>query len=299
MENKVSYTIVGIFVISFIISIIVFILWLARYNIDETNLKYYKIYVNESISGLQKNSLVSYKGIDIGEVKSIQINKKNIEQIEILLYVNDYTIIKQNSKAIIQSQGISGNKFIEIINGTHDAKILEVKKDGFGVIPLEQSFLTKLSNSAEDMSKKFDSILNKINIMLNEKTITNIDEIMKNINKSTKHLYNEQMNFDKLLNKLNSLLSQKNISNISDTLENSNKASEQINILLQNDIKNLVKHIKETLDNANSNSNSINETLVKFENVMDNVNAKINELSSNPSDVFIIRDTKYGPGEIK
>ena len=174
LENKVSYTIVGVFVLSLLIGIILFVLWLARYNLDDENLRHYKIYVTESISGLEKNSLVTYKGIDIGQVQKVNIDKNNIEQIEITIYVSDYRMIKENSSAIIQNKGISGNKFIEIVGGTNESKTLAINENGFGVIPVKLSFVDELSSSAEIMTGKFESILNKIDTLINEIMINNI-----------------------------------------------------------------------------------------------------------------------------
>lgn len=299
MENKVSYTIVGIFVLSFFIGIILFILWLARYDIDKSNLKYYKIYVKDSISGLQKNSIVSYKGLDIGQVESIKIDKTNIEQIEVLLFVSDYTIIKKNSYAVIESKGITGNKYIEIMGGTHDSDVLEVNSNGFGIIPLQKSFMNKITSDAGDIVNKFDGILEKLNLLISEKTILNVEQIVENINISTKHLYKEQMNFDLLINKIDSILSKDNISNISIGLNNMKEATQEINSLMKEDIKSLINQIKTTLKNANNNSNNINATLDKFENLMLNVDEKIDTISNDMGKVFQVRDIKYGPGEIK
>ena len=299
MENKVSYTIVGIFVLSFFIGIILFILWLARYDIDKSNLKYYKIYVKDSISGLQKNSIVSYKGLDIGQVESIKIDKTNIEQIEVLLFVSDYTIIKKNSYAVIESKGITGNKYIEIMGGTHDSDVLEVNSNGFGIIPLQKSFMNKITSDAGDIVNKFDGILEKLNLLISEKTILNVEQIAENINISTKHLYKEQMNFDLLINKIDSILSKDNISNISIGLNNMKEATQEINSLMKEDIKSLINQIKTTLKNANNNSNNINATLDKFENLMLNVDEKIDTISNDMGKVFQVRDIKYGPGEIK
>ena len=299
MENKVSYTIVGIFVLSFFIGIILFILWLARYDIDKSNLKYYKIYVKDSISGLQKNSIVSYKGLDIGQVESIKIDKTNIEQIEVLLFVSDYTIIKKNSYAVIESKGITGNKYIEIMGGTHDSDVLELNSNGFGIIPLKKSFINKITSDAGDIVSKFDGILEKLNVLISKKTLLNVEEIVENINISTKHLYKEQMNFDLLLEKIDSILSKENISNISIGLNNMKEATQEINSLMKEDIKSLINQIKTTLKNANNNSNNINATLDKFENLMLNVDEKIDTISNDMGKVFQVRDIKYGPGEIK
>lgn len=299
MENKVSYTIVGLFVLSLLIGIILFVLWLTRYNLDNENIKYYKIYAKESISGLEKNSLVTYKGIDIGQVQKVNIDKNNIEQIEISIYVSDYRMVKENSFAIIQSKGISGNKFIEIVGGTNDSKTLAINENGFGIIPVKLSFVDELSSSAEKMTGKFESILNKIDTLINEKTINNINGIFNNINKSTQHLYHEQMSFDILLEKMNSLLSKQNTKSINESIINVKKISDKMNDIIENDVKKVLRDVNKSINNINSNSLNFNTSLNKFEDLMLNIDYKINDFSDNAGKIFQVRELKYGPGEIK
>ncbi|MCJ8327233.1 MAG: MlaD family protein [Campylobacterales bacterium] len=299
MENKVSYTIVGLFVLSLLIGIILFVLWLTRYNLDNENIKYYKIYAKESISGLEKNSLVTYKGIDIGQVQKVNIDKNNIEQIEISIYVSDYRMVKENSFAIIQSKGISGNKFIEIVGGTNDSKTLDINENGFGIIPVKLSFVDELSASAEKMTGKFESILNKIDTLINEKTINNINGIFNNINKSTQHLYHEQMSFDILLEKMNSLLSKQNTKSINESIINVKKISDKMNDIIENDVKKVLRDVNKSINNINSNSLNFNTSLNKFEDLMLNIDYKINDFSDNAGKIFQVRELKYGPGEIK
>ncbi|NQY54337.1 MAG: MCE family protein [Campylobacteraceae bacterium] len=299
MENKVSYTIVGLFVLSLLIGIILFVLWLTRYNLDNENIKYYKIYAKESISGLEKNSLVTYKGIDIGQVQKVNIDKNNIEQIEISIYVSDYRMVKENSFAIIQSKGISGNKFIEIVGGTNDSKTLAINENGFGIIPVKLSFVDELSSSAEKMTGKFESILTKIDTLINEKTINNINGIFNNINKSTQHLYHEQMSFDILLEKMNSLLSKQNTKSINESIINVKKISDKMNDIIENDVKKVLRDVNKSINNINSNSLNFNTSLNKFEDLMLNIDYKINDFSDNAGKIFQVRELKYGPGEIK
>ena len=54
MENKARYTVVGLFVLVFTIAMVLFILWLARYDIEEINAKEYRLYSKTSIGGLNK-----------------------------------------------------------------------------------------------------------------------------------------------------------------------------------------------------------------------------------------------------
>lgn len=54
MENKASYSMVEILIVLLSIEITVFALWLENYDAKE-DIRYYKIYMSESVSGLVRN----------------------------------------------------------------------------------------------------------------------------------------------------------------------------------------------------------------------------------------------------
>lgn len=240
MENKARYTIVGLFVLLFTIAMVLFILWLARYDIKEINAKEYRIYSKTSIAGLNKNSIVEYKGLDIGTVDKIRIDPKNLEQIEIILKITNPSVIKTNSYAIVQSQGVTGNKTIEIEGGTQDAKLLLNNKNSFAIIPLKKSFLEKLTTSANSISEQVESILRRFEIILNDRNIENIEKILINANSSSKQL-------DDVMLKVNNLIENSLIK----TLKNIDNMTQSIEGVVKKDISKTIKKIDSLSDNFN------------------------------------------------
>lgn len=312
MENKARYTVVGLFVLIFTIALIVFILWLARYDIKGINSKEYRLYSKTSIAGLNINSSIKYKGLDIGTVNQIQINPKNLEEIEIILKITKPEVIKIDSFAIVQSQGVTGNKIIEIDGGTNDAIILEVKENSFARIPLKQSFLDKLTSSAENISLQVETILSRFEKLLNEKNIKNIDGILTNTKDSTKNL-------DELLLKVNDLVENSvnktllNINNMTKSIDEVvkkdisqavkkiekvssgiNLLSEDIRVIVNKDVKNLIKELEKTTTSAQG----IDKILYQLENTLDKIDTTVEEFNTNGGDmIFKTREVKYGPGE--
>lgn len=312
MENKARYTLVGLFVLSFIIATVVFILWLARYNLEEVDAKEFRIYSTVSIGGLSKNSIVEYKGLNIGLIEKIQINPRNIEQIEIILKITKPNIIKNDSYAIIQSEGLTGNKSIEITGGTNDSKILEVKRGSFAVIPLKKSFIDKITSSAGNISLQIETILQKFEILLNEKNIEHINNILKNANSSSE-------NFDKMMLKVNDILE----TNLVKTLDKLDNMTTSIDSVVKNDVKNTFKEIESLTKNLNllgsdiknlvnndvkllikdirqttDSSKDIDIVLDQLEDTLKQIDSTINDFGQNGGNmIFDTRELKYGPGE--
>lgn len=312
MENKARYTIVGLFVLIFTIAMILFILWLARYDLEEINAKEFRLYSKTSIAGLNKNSIVEYKGLDIGTVNEIRIDPKNLEQIEIVLKITNPSVIKTNSYAIVQSQGVTGNKLIEIEGGTKEAELLETKEGSFAIIPLKKSFIDKLTSSAGNITSQIESVLKRFEVLLNDKNMQNIDQILVNTNSSTKNLEQTMLKVNNLIE--NSLVTTlKNIDNMTNSIdlvvkkdiaktirkinslsENFNLLSKDVSSIINNDVKALIQELKQTA----KSTQGIDKVLNDLENTLEKIDTTVEDFSQNGGDmIFKTRKVNYGPGE--
>lgn len=309
MENRASFTIVGFFLITFTIALAFFTIWLAKYNIDENSVKYFKIYTKDSISGLKINSSITYKGINVGSVKEIKINKNNSEEIEVLLQLTNPEIVKMDSKALIASKGVTGIKEVEILGGSKESPTLKSTKDNISTIPLAKGLFDELKSKAENITDRVDNLLNQMNLLFSDKFRDDLHSIFENVNKSTKHFVEQQKDIDKLIVKFDTLLAasnieniNKSISNINLTTKNFNTVSSEIHQIIQDDIKNLIQEdIKSVLNEMKTTlkkREDVEHLIYKLDNSIDNINDKFSTLLDNPSDIiFKRREVIYGPGE--
>src|SRR5687768_2587669 len=111
METKVNYTIVGAFIILLIAAICLGIIWLAS-GLSLEKYTTYLVYMQESVSGLSVDSTVEYNGVDVGKVKSIELNHKNPQLVEVLLSIKSTTPITRGTSATLTSRGVTGVVYI-------------------------------------------------------------------------------------------------------------------------------------------------------------------------------------------
>lgn len=330
MENKARYTLVGLFIVVFTISLVSFILWQARYSFSDVTLYEYRLYSKKSIAGLNEKSFVEYKGLNIGVVDEIRINPLNSEEIEVILKINQKNIIREDSSAVVQSQGISGNKTIEINGGSSTSKPL-IPKDNknYAVIPLNLSFLDNMTTNAQSITEKIDNLLNKFDLLISQKNINNIESSLSNAT-NTSH------NLDKTIKNIDNLIENEIKENLNTTSQNLNKTIKNIDSLIENEIKkniNIVfqERVPKTFDNIDkltkewsllsqklqklidndiisliNNANNtidaagnIEELLLKAEETLEKVDNTLEQLNENGGDmIFKTRDEHYGPREI-
>ncbi|HLP53370.1 MAG TPA: MlaD family protein [Chitinophagales bacterium] len=104
------------------------LLILALYFIGRnTNLfsKTFKIYATfENVNGLKKGNNVRYAGIDVGTIKQIEIVNPHTIRVEMSVESELKKIIRKNSIVSIGTDGLMGNKLINISAGTEDAELI-------------------------------------------------------------------------------------------------------------------------------------------------------------------------------
>lgn len=72
-----------------------------------------------------KKPLSNFRGVQIGEVRTITINPKNAEEVLVTIRVQENAPIKENTYAVIEAQGITGLSFIQLQGGTNEAQDLK------------------------------------------------------------------------------------------------------------------------------------------------------------------------------
>lgn len=290
MENKARYTLVGVFVLFFTVCLVAFALWLAKYGEHHQKSSQYRMYVKESVSGLSKNSLVFYKGLEVGIVKTIHINPNNLEEIEIIINIYNSHLIKEDTYAKIESQGVTGNKTIELSGGTQDSKVLPLNNKGYAIIPVQASLLSKLTSQASNITDKMNITLEKINKLLNEENINNFNKLLKNTELSSN-------NFNEFINELRSLV-QSNVKNsmikIDTMSDNVSTLSKDINTFIKKDLKHTLKQFERTLDETQD----IDIILDEFKRTLEKINTTLDDVNENKGNMFFeTREISYGPGE--
>ncbi len=92
----------------------------------------------ESVSGLETGANVRVAGLEAGEVEEIQVPSQTSSSFRVKLRLTDkvHPLVRQDSVALIQTEGLVGDKFLEISKGSSQAAEC---KDG-GTIPSKEPF---------------------------------------------------------------------------------------------------------------------------------------------------------------
>jgi phospholipid/cholesterol/gamma-HCH transport system substrate-binding protein len=205
METRAGYMIVGLFVLLSIFGILSFFLWLAKTDFDyKTNL--YTIYFQGSVTGLTLGGTVNYLGVPVGNVKKIELDPKNLEQVNITVAIKDSIPVREDAYASLELQGLTGYKFVQITGGSADSPLLKAKPgQPYPVIPSRYSGVEEIMTTLPRMVNKFTNLVDRINATFSEENRNRFSSILKNTDTLSKELAKSSAPLNSLINNLEKL----------------------------------------------------------------------------------------------
>jgi len=164
MDDKVNYSLVGIFVLALGAALVAGVLWLAAGMGGRDTMNPYQAVIQESVAGLSVDAPVKYLGVDVGKVSRIQIDPRNSQQVRLHFLIDRGTPIKQDSLAVLKTQGLTGIAYIELSGGSAGSKTLLAGADGVApTIPFKLSLGARLENVLTNVLANVDRTSNNLN----------------------------------------------------------------------------------------------------------------------------------------
>lgn len=182
MESKAYALWTGVFMLILIATLIAVIVWMS--NKGEKALTEYQLIAKESVSGLNREAPVLYRGIQIGRVTVLDIDPKNMQQVIIKIGIRSDLKLSLNSYAKLVGQGITGLTFIEL-NDPGGALITDPKKT---IIPVYPSILQQVGIALPEAIVEFKKIGGQLNQLLDDQHQKHIQEILSNVSQASKQL---------------------------------------------------------------------------------------------------------------
>lgn len=303
-----NYTLVGAFVLILGGALLAAALWLASGGAWQKKYDLYLTVEEESVAGLNLNAPVKYSGVDVGKVSEIQLDPADPQRVILLFAIERGTPIKQDTVAVLKTQGLTGITYVELSGGARDAAPLTVT-DGnqYPVIRSKPSISARLENVLTRVLSKLDSTSGSINALLSAENQAAFKSALADIAIVAHTIAARQETIDA------------GIANAGRTLENSSRASAKLGPAIEGvdrsalAIEKMAKEVTRTSASAGKTVNSIGadvqrfsaETLPELERLLGELSALSTSLRSlteqterNPASLlFGRRPVAEGPGE--
>lgn len=177
-----------------------------------------KSYFN-NVSGLVEGNKVRYSGITVGSVSEISIVSDSTILVEMTIDQKTRKFIRKDSKVEINSDGLMGNKIVNILPGTASAGSVSDEEFLMSIDPIElEDVLLEVKGVIKEgrrVTNNLIEITNKINngsgdlaLLLNDNTITTrindigdeLTQTTENVNSITSKIDNGDGDLGRLIN---------------------------------------------------------------------------------------------------
>jgi len=165
----VNHALVGLFVLGLGAVLVAGVLWLASGGAFKQKYDLYLAVSDESVSGLNLNAPVKYNGVAVGKVKDIRLDPRSQERVNLLFAIEQGTPIKEDTVAVLKSQGLTGIAYVELSGGAQDSPLLQaVAGNAYPQIPTKPSLSARLENILTSVLARLDSTSSSINSILSD-----------------------------------------------------------------------------------------------------------------------------------
>ena len=192
MENKAHALIAGAFVVVVTALLAALAIWLTR---DSTQRNLYEMSTSETVSGLQPQATVRYRGVAVGKVEDIGFDQKVKGNVLIRVSIDQAAPMTRSTFATVASQGVTGLGFIQLDDNGESTERLVPNDDDPPRIVLKPGGLDKLLrqsevifNQAEQATARINQLLSPRNEAAINTAVTQLAEAAGSINRVAKAL---------------------------------------------------------------------------------------------------------------
>lgn len=291
MENQTHAFAAGLFVLLLGIAAVMAIKWFSDDDIDHNH--YLLISADGSVSGLNPEASVRYRGVNIGKVETIYFDPENMRNIIVRIAANSLIKLPAGTYAQLASQGITGLTYIEL-----NDELIETESgylEDEARIPLRASLIKTVFDSLEEILTNSSNAIKQINQLLNEKNQTHFSNLLDYLGQAVQ-------NYDRLAEELqHGLQTLPKLSNeFTASLKQSRQVMESADQILHtlNQQQGLVDNLTQGAQEIPATLASLHATSQAVTHSTRKLNQLINLLETHPQSlIFGKPDAAPGPGE--
>lgn len=254
METRANNVWVGAVTLGLLAVLAAFIVWIARWN--ETSQTSYDIFFKQSVDGLSEGAQVTFSGVPIGQIETIELWRKDPSFVRVRIAVNEKVPILLGTVATIQGSftGVSNIQLEGAVKGA--PPITEKGPEGAPVIPTKRGGLGELLNTAPVLLDRLATVSERLNLALSDKNLKSLENILANTDRFSAGLADASPQVQSTLAELQLTLKQATL-----TLTEFEKVARSADQFLSADGQALSKDLRATLKSASGAAKELEATL--------------------------------------
>ncbi|MDD1612454.1 MAG: MlaD family protein, partial [Methylococcaceae bacterium] len=176
-KNKYAL-ITGVFLIGLTTATSLVVYWIGHF---ERERDIYYVSTRHSVSGLNPESTVFYRGIAVGKVLDVHFDPRDSGTILVPIEVDKSIELSKGVYATLQLKGVTGLTQINLEDSEQLGARLPPGDNPANRIPLMPSLADRLMNTGEDILKKAEIIMARLSAFLSNENEKNVSDILINL----------------------------------------------------------------------------------------------------------------------
>ena len=165
MENKSHALAAGIFLIVVTALLAGLGLWLSR---DKTDYRIFELSSKGSVTGLQPQAAVRYKGVAVGKVTKVGFDPQATGNVLIRIAVNESTPISETTFATLSYQGVTGLAHVQLDDAESPLEPTPAGPDGIPRLPLQSSQFSQIAEQIPNIMVQVNEATHRLNTLLGD-----------------------------------------------------------------------------------------------------------------------------------
>jgi phospholipid/cholesterol/gamma-HCH transport system substrate-binding protein len=268
METRSNHILVGAVVLALIGAVVLFLVWLSQAGGNQD--KRYDILFKTAVDGLAKGSSVTFSGVPVGQVESINLVPQTPEVIRVRISVNSTTPVLVGTFATIKGVGFTGVSAIQLdppesdqrrVTGLREITCPDVDREracpfGEPVIPTKPGALGQLLNSAPELLERVSTLTLKLTELLSDRNQNSIAAILENVQVISKNLAQRSDEIAATMADARIAIRQ-----AGDAAESFGKLADTSNDLLAHDARPLIADLRKTVQSADASMKNLDAAI--------------------------------------
>ena len=237
MENKSHAFVAGLFALLLGAAAIAALIWLRG---TQDNLREYVVVTKFSIGGLNPEAQVRYRGIRVGKVMDIRLDRDDPSDILIRISIADNIPLTKGTIAKLASQGVTGIAHVLLLDSGRNNEPLVARDGKLPRIVMVPSLLDEMTENGPAALRQAQELMAAASALLNEENRRRFAATLANLEATSASMKPAIENMNATLVQVRKLLDDQNIGNIS-------RAAGEVGPLLA-DTRRLVGKMQATAD---------------------------------------------------
>jgi phospholipid/cholesterol/gamma-HCH transport system substrate-binding protein len=268
METRSNQILVGSVVMGALVALLLFIIWLSNAGGDQD--RKYDILFRQAVDGLAKGSAVTFSGVPVGQVDSINLMPRTPEFVRVRITIDEETPVLVGTTATIKGVGFTGVSQIQLDPPDNDPRRRRVVREiacpavnpeaqcpyGVPIIPTKPGALGQVLESAPELLNRVSTLTARLTELLGDRNQASIAAILENVQVISRNLAERSDEIAATLAEARIAIRQTGAA-----VEQMGRLANSTDVVMQRDIRPMIGDLRQTIRAAETSMNNLDAAI--------------------------------------